>query len=168
LGDTQITDDGLKQLEGFKNLTDLSLYGTKITDVGVKELRGFKNLTSIDLWDTPVTDAALKELCESLPKLKNVDESTVVQEITLLGGKFGIDDWLPGKPVTHIQVGVNFSDKHCHLLKVFTHLKSLRLDHTEITDVGLKELGELKRLTHLHIVDGGVQVSAPPWAQARK
>ena len=39
-----------------------------------------------------------------------------------------------------------FNDKHLHLLKSFTSLKSLNLEGIAITDDGLKEISELKSL----------------------
>ena len=58
----EITDAGLKELAGLKNLQRLDLSGTKITDAGLKELAGLKSLQTLDLAATQVTDAGLKEL----------------------------------------------------------------------------------------------------------
>lgn len=38
VGHTQITDDGLKGLQGLKKLVDLRVAGTAITDEGVRML----------------------------------------------------------------------------------------------------------------------------------
>jgi Leucine-rich repeat (LRR) protein len=62
LRDTQITDAGLKELAGLQNLQRLDLGFTRITDAGLKELAGLKNLQWLNLWGTRITDAGLKEL----------------------------------------------------------------------------------------------------------
>ncbi len=47
-----MTDAGLKELAGLKNLQSLSLGRTKVTDVGLKELAGLKSLQTLDLYNT--------------------------------------------------------------------------------------------------------------------
>jgi internalin A len=37
--DTNVTDSGLKELAGLRNLHSLYLFGTKVTDAGLKELQ---------------------------------------------------------------------------------------------------------------------------------
>jgi len=59
---TEITDKGLKQLAGLKNVKVLNLYDTKVTDAGLKGLAALKDLEALDLRATPVTDKGLKEL----------------------------------------------------------------------------------------------------------
>jgi hypothetical protein len=46
----------------------LSFRNTLLTDAGVKELAGLKNLASLSLSVTKVTDAGVKELQKALPK----------------------------------------------------------------------------------------------------
>ncbi len=43
-----MTDAGVKEVAGHKELVVLSLADSKITDAGVKELVGFKDLIHID------------------------------------------------------------------------------------------------------------------------
>ena len=47
-----MTDAGLKELAGLKNLQSLDLLYTKVTDAGLKELAGLKSLQSLALFDT--------------------------------------------------------------------------------------------------------------------
>lgn len=92
LGRTKVTDDGLKSLEGLKNLRKLhlenthigdaglahlknltsleylNLYGTQVTDSGLAELEGLKNLRSLYLWQTKVTPAGVEKLKKAIPK----------------------------------------------------------------------------------------------------
>jgi hypothetical protein len=62
LASTGVTDAGLKELKGLKTLTQLGLAHTRVTDAGLKELNGFQNLTGLDLSGTRVTDEGLREL----------------------------------------------------------------------------------------------------------
>ena len=51
-----------------KPVIQVSLGNTAVTDAGLKELKELKQLTYLDINDTKVTLAALKELKEALPK----------------------------------------------------------------------------------------------------
>jgi serine/threonine protein kinase/Leucine-rich repeat (LRR) protein len=59
---TLVTDAGLKELAGLKQLQWLSLVRSRVTDAGLKELAGLKQLRGLNLVDTEVTDAGLKQL----------------------------------------------------------------------------------------------------------
>ncbi len=60
---TRVTDAGLKELAGLKQLTGLNLRrARRVTDAGLKELAGLKQLTGLNLWGTQVNDAGMKEL----------------------------------------------------------------------------------------------------------
>ena len=62
LGNSPITDGGLKKLSGLTNLTQLRLHGTRISDVGLSHLEGLTRLWELFLVDTRVTDAGLGHL----------------------------------------------------------------------------------------------------------
>lgn len=69
LARTKVTDAGLKNLAGFKNLTELHLENTGITDAGLDHLKGLTSLEYLNLYNTKVTDAGIQKLT-SLTKLK--------------------------------------------------------------------------------------------------
>jgi hypothetical protein len=78
-GGTKITDAGLKELAGLKNLQTLHLNGTEITDAGLKELAGLKSLQVLSFLETGgtnVTDAGVEELRKALPK-----RATLVEQL---------------------------------------------------------------------------------------
>ena len=52
------------------DVVSVGLRDTKVTDAGLKELAGLKNLTTLVLPNTGVTDAGLKELRQALPGCK--------------------------------------------------------------------------------------------------
>lgn len=67
---TAVGDDGLGALKDLAELRYLNLYGTKVSDKGLGALAGLKKLESLYLWQTSVTDAGAAELQKALPKLK--------------------------------------------------------------------------------------------------
>lgn len=66
---SEITDDGLDSLKGLSHLSHLTLASCPITDRGVAKLSGLKNLERIILNETKVTDKGV-ELLVGLPRLK--------------------------------------------------------------------------------------------------
>ena len=71
LANTKVTDDGLKALEGMKNLHRLHLEKTAVTDAGLAHLKGLTGLEYLNLYSTSVSDDGLKNL-EGLKALKNI------------------------------------------------------------------------------------------------
>ena len=57
-----VTDGGLKELTGLKNLADLRLQGARVTDAGLKELTRLPKLTTLFLLQMKLTDAGLREI----------------------------------------------------------------------------------------------------------
>lgn len=62
IGNTRVTNAGLKELAKLKNLQMLKLFSTEVSDAGLKELVGLHKLQMLDLSYTKVTNAGLKEL----------------------------------------------------------------------------------------------------------
>ena len=81
---TQVTDAGIRHLEGLTKLEQLDLSNTKISDAGLEHLRQLANLQSLDISDTQLTDAGLQHLtCLSgleLLDLSNTDVSDAGME----------------------------------------------------------------------------------------
>jgi hypothetical protein len=71
LGGTAVTDAGLAQLAGLKNLQRLHLEKTAITDVGLAHLKGLAELRYLNLYGSKVTDKGLEHL-KGLKKLQNL------------------------------------------------------------------------------------------------
>ncbi len=67
LWDTQITDEGLKDVTKLQKLEKLNLLNTQITDAGLKEVAKLQNLEELDLSGTQVTDGGGAELKKALP-----------------------------------------------------------------------------------------------------
>ena len=64
LGNTAVSDEGIKRLPEMRNLKSLCLNGTRITDFGLSSLQRYRELLALRLDDTEVTDAGLTSLYE--------------------------------------------------------------------------------------------------------
>ena len=77
LEETNITDEGLKELTKLKKLTELILFGCKqITDAGLKELARLTHLDVLWVSETRVTKAGVVKLQKALPKCKIYSNAT--------------------------------------------------------------------------------------------
>src|ERR1043166_7151106 len=121
LGSTPLTDIGLKEVAGFKELQVLSVGSTQVTDDGLRELAALQKLQSLDLGLTKVTNKGLKHLA-ALSQLQ----------------------WLG---LSYTQV----SDEGLKDLSALKQLQTLILSATKVTGVGLKELASLQQLRTLHL-----------------
>ena len=131
LWNTGVSDDGLKHLKQFRNLTALSLASpgpmwvngkriTPITDAGMANL-DLKNVVNLNLDGLPITDAGLKSLPE-LPSLRNLQ---------LTGTK------IEGPGLSRIAA--------------FRNLEHLLLNGGAVTDEGLRHLAGAKSLVMLSL-----------------
>ncbi len=117
----KVTDDGLKELKGLRNLKSLSLFfNGHITDAGMKHVKELTTLESLNIGNTAVTDAGLAELKGM--KLKSLTASGCIK----------------------------MTDKSTETVKGFTDLEYLSLPST-ITDKGVKNLVGLKKLRTLYL-----------------
>lgn len=71
LGDTQISDRGLRLLTTLESIDSLSLAYTKVTEAGVRSLRGRRDLRKLDLEGTQVGNGALAAIA-SLSELEDL------------------------------------------------------------------------------------------------
>ena len=138
---TSLTDTGLRELKGLNNLVHLNISANLITDSGLRELKELNSLRYLDLTFSDLTDEGLKEL----NNLKNLSH------IRLHGCKrltdVGLRDFVN---LTHLE----FSD--CKEvtgdgLKFLINLTALRLSNTKLSDNGLKEMKNLRKLKGLDL-----------------
>ena len=116
-----VSDDDLKLLAPFPDLTAVHLPGTSITDDGLKRLRPLGRLRTLDLRRTRVTDAGLTEL-RHFAEL----EELVLRETRVTNA---------GMPA----------------LSALGRLRSLDLAGTDVTGDGLRHLEGLRRLRTLEL-----------------
>src|SRR4051794_10449338 len=76
---------------------------------------------------------------------EEINESSAIEKIELLGGRIERDETLPDRPVVSVSFNATnrFNDKYIHLLRAFTNLTKLDLSDATITDLGLKQIGKL-------------------------
>lgn len=71
---TQIGDVGLDHLLGLAELEYLNLYGTQVTDAGAAKLAAMKNLKKVYFWQSQVSEEGIKSLQTALPDCQVVGE----------------------------------------------------------------------------------------------
>ena len=71
LGKSQVSDDGMKVINGMRNLEKLHLEHTAVTDKGIGYLRALKKLSYLNLYGTDVSDAIFDSFRE-MPGLRRV------------------------------------------------------------------------------------------------
>lgn len=64
LGNTKLTDAGMKEVSGLASLHSLDIGHTPVTDLGVKELAALPSLNALNLGFVKVSDVGLKEVCK--------------------------------------------------------------------------------------------------------
>lgn len=67
-----LTDAGMEQLAGLKNLEQFSFVGTKITGRAYAKFDGFTKLVRVSHRGSSIDDEGLKELCDHLPNLESI------------------------------------------------------------------------------------------------
>jgi internalin A len=118
----KVTDDGLKELKGLKDLKELSLFfNGQITDAGMKHVKELPALEKLTLNNTGITDTGLAEL-KDLKKLKSLTVSGCIR----------------------------VTDKSADTIKGFVDLEELSLPST-YTGTGVKKLTGLKKLKSLYL-----------------
>jgi internalin A len=174
-GVPRVTDEGLVHLQKSPNLAELRLSGTQVTDEGLAYLSGLKQLWSIGLSDTLVTDVGVRILGEC-PRLGLVGLGrTRVTGVGLasLPNNEHFCLHLDGSPITdegvshfarrltHLQTlsmsDTPITDRALHYLAGLQKLNSLRVKNTNVTDEGAEVLRSLPMLQRLEV--GGTQIS---------
>jgi hypothetical protein len=130
LGNSLVTDGGLKNIKGLSHLNWLSLDKTNITDDGLIHLKGLNNLNSLWLDETKITDVGMEHI-KGLPTL---------EELSL--------------------EGTQITDGGLRHLKELPNIQLLWLSNTKVANEGIKHLAGMKSLiklwlTHSQVTDEG-------------
>ena len=120
-----------------------------MTDAGVDELLGLKQLRTLHLPESLVTDGVLRRLREAgllhaLTQAKGRDER-------LTSGPDGARPSGPDSVDSVDLLSSKVTDKGLKELKGFVNLRELGLAFTKVTDEGLKELGGFTKLERLSL-----------------
>ena len=169
---TSVTDAGMKELAGLQKLERLLLANTAITDEGLKEIAKLKGLKVVRLGGTKTTDAGIKQLEESLPGLQTAagrparerksavrpgdkpEVAAAITQIEALDGEVERADDSPDAPVVSVELigSEKLKDEDLSCLKSLAGVQQLYLGHTATSDVGLKHIAGLTRLTFLGLI----------------
>ena len=166
----KLTDAGMEQLAGLRNLERFSFVGTAITGSAYAKFDGFTKLTRVSHRGSNIHDGGLKELCEHLPNLENLSLAHAkftdagaphLAKLTKLKGlELGASKATPRAlesilklPLDYLQLGEGFDGPECiPLIKGITTLKRLTLTNAvKFSDAELTAVAGLTQLEHLEL-----------------
>jgi Leucine Rich repeat len=166
----KLTDAGMEQLAGLKNLEQFSFVGTAITGQAYAKFDGFTKLTRVSHRGSQIGDEGLKELCEHLPNLESIslaharftDAGAVhLAKLTKLKGlEIGTHHATPASlrhiqtlPLEYLQLGEGFDkSESLPMIQGIRTLKRLTLTNcSATTDDDLKVLATMKQLETLEL-----------------
>lgn len=171
----RLTDIGMEQLAGLKNLEAFSFVGTQITGKAYAKFDGFTKLVKLSHRGSSINDEGLKELCDHLPNLEGIslahakftDAGAVhLAKLTKLKGlEIGTPNATPaclrnlvGLPLEYLQLGDGLDRPEgiaaCRELPSLRRLTFTHCDH--LTDEGLQLATQLRQLEQLEI--GGLDL----------
>ncbi len=173
LANTSISTLGVKELLGFKHLRHLDLWQTQVDDAGLLELIKIKSLKHVVVGESVSLEGIDRAhgLRADIAFSRIGPEYWDMDEVCLSGRIHGasgsrlrvMDDPLEKGSVMAevILTARNTSDATTRFIPFVRNLKSLDVSSTNISDVGLIEIGKQKNLRELrlsgtHITDDGL------------
>jgi hypothetical protein len=166
----KLTDAGMAQLAGLKNLETFSFVGTQMTGKAYAQFEGFTKLTRVSHRGSSIDDEGLRQLCDHLPNLETLSLAHAkftdagaphLAKLTRLRGlEVGAAKATPQAlkhvarlPLESLQLGEGFeSGAAIPLIKDIATLRRLTLTNAyALTDADLQALAGLNQLTHLEI-----------------
>ncbi len=119
---THITDQGMAEIKGLRNITDLNLYYAEyVTDEGIAAIKDWKKLTRLNLHGTKASDTALEHIA-GITSLESLNVgSTLMTDVGL------------------------------ERLTTLPNLKELTMGGNELGDAGLQALRQMPGLTYLDL-----------------
>lgn len=164
----KLTDAGMEQLAGMKNLEQFSFVGTAITGRAYAKFDGFTKLVKVSHRGNSIDDEGLKQLCDHLPNLESIslahakftDAGAVnFEKLTKLKGlEIGAQKATPKTlhhlaklPLEYLQLGEGFDSPECiPLIKVIPTLTRVTFTNAKaFSDADLKLIASMGRLENL-------------------
>lgn len=119
---THITDQGMAEIKGLRNITDLNLYYTEyVTDEGIAAIKDWKKLTHLNLHGTKASDNALEHIA-GITTLESLNIGSILM-----------------------------TDVGLERLTNLTNLRELTMGGNELGDAGLQALRQMPNLTYLDL-----------------
>jgi Leucine-rich repeat (LRR) protein len=166
----KLTDAGMAQLAGLKNLENFSFVGTQMTGKAYAQFEGFTKVTRVSHRGSSIDDEGLRQLCDHLPNLESLSLAHAkftdagaphLAKLTKLKGlELGTSKATPQAlkaiaklPLESLQLGEGFESVACiPLIKDIASLRRLTLTNAQaITDADLLVIAGLTQLDHLEI-----------------
>ena len=166
----KITDAGMVQLAGLKNLETLSIVGTHITGKAYAQFEGFTKVTRVSHRGSSIDDEGLRQLCDHLPNLESLSLAHArftdagaphLAKLTQLKGlEVGASKATPQAlkaiaklPLEYLQLGEGFeSGAAIAFIKDIATLRRLTLTNAQaINNADLLVIAGLTQLEHLEI-----------------
>ena len=165
----KLTDAGMEQLAGLKDLESFSFVGTAITGRAYAKFEGFKKLVKVSHRGSSIDDEGLKELCDHLPNLESIslahakftDVGAVhLTKLTKLKGlELGAQATpaalknITSLPLEYLQLGEGFDkSESLPIIQEIKTLKRLTLTNCKATtDDDLKLLTTMTQLESLEL-----------------
>ena len=166
----KLTDAGMEQLAGLKNLEVFSFVGTAITGRAYAKFIGFTKLVKVSHRGSSIDDEGLKQLCDHLPNLESISLAhakftdagapSLAKLTKLKSLELGTPNATPAclrnltaLPLENLQLGEGF-DKPESLANIRDFKTLSRLTLTicaKTTDDDLKLLATMKQLESLEL-----------------
>ena len=166
----KLTDAGMAQLAGLKNLENFSFVGTQMTGKAYAQFEGFTKLTRVSHRGSSIDDEGLRQLCDHLPNLESISLAHAkftdagaphLAKLTKLKGlELGTSTATPQAlkaitklPLESLQLGEGFESVACiAIVKDIASLRRLTLTNAQaLTDADLLVIAGLTQLDHLEI-----------------
>ncbi len=166
----KLTDAGMAQLAGLKNLENFSFVGTQMTGKAYAQFEGFTKLTRVSHRGSSIDDEGLRQLCDHLPNLESISLAHAkftdagaphLAKLTKLKGlELGTSKATPQAlkaitklPLESLQLGEGFESVACiAIVKDIASLRRLTLTNAQaLTDADLLVIAGLTQLDHLEI-----------------
>jgi hypothetical protein len=172
----KLTDAGMEELAGLKNLEQFSFVGTQITGKAYAKFSGFTKLVKVSHRGSSIDDAGLMELCDHLPNLESIslahakftDAGAIhFEKLTKLRGlEIGAHNATPKTllhlaklPLEYLQLGEGFESSECvALIKGIPTLTRVTFTNAKaLTDADLQVLAAMPKLESLEL--SGVELT---------
>jgi len=165
----KLTDAGMVQLAGLKDLETFSFVGTAITGRAYAKFEGFTKLVKVSHRGSSIDDEGLKELCDHLPNLESISLAHAkftdagapnLAKLTKLKGlELGAHATpaalknITSLPIEYLQLGEGFDkSESLPIIKEIKTLKRLTLTNCKATtDDDLKLLATVTQLESLEL-----------------
>ncbi|MEI6232576.1 MAG: G protein-coupled receptor LGR4 [Planctomycetota bacterium] len=166
----KLTDAGMIQLAGLKNLESFNFVGTQITGKAYAKFEGFTKLTRVSHRGSSIDDEGLMQLCDHLPNLESISLAHAkftdagaphLAKLTKLKGlELGTSKataqtlvHIAKLPLDYLQLGEGFDSPQCiPLIQNLATLRRLTLTNTKpLADSDLKLIAGMKQLEKLEL-----------------